>query len=365
MTTTERFLGVMSGTSADGVDVVLAEIEAGAFRVIQSHYAQFPHRLRQRVLSLQSPSSDELETAARLGSDLSRAYAEAIRAVLGASGFRRQDIRAIGCHGQTVRHNPQSGYSIQLVNGALLAELSGICVVCDFRNRDIAAGGEGAPLVPAFHKAVFSSPQLNRVIANIGGIANLTSLQHDGYVAGFDTGPGNVLLDGWAEKHLDRRMDEGGYWAQGGRVISSLLDRLMAHPFFARIPPKSTGRETFNLDWLARNLSGTEKPEDVQATLLALSAKTIADAVRDHCQAADEIYVCGGGAHNTALMNALGAELKPIPIHTTETLGIGPDWVEACAFAWLAYRAIHAESGNLPAVTGARGERVLGAIYPA
>ncbi|MEX0959718.1 MAG: anhydro-N-acetylmuramic acid kinase [Burkholderiales bacterium] len=365
MTTTRRFLGIMSGSSADGVDVVLTEVEPGNFRVIQSHYAEFPHRLRQRILSLQTPSTDELETAARLAADLSRGYAEAIRAVLGASGFRRQDIRAIGCHGQTVRHNPQSGYSIQLVNGALLAELSGISVVCDFRNRDIAAGGEGAPLVPAFHRAVFSSSELNRVIANIGGIANLTSLQHDGYVAGFDTGPGNVLLDGWAEKHLGRRMDEGGIWAQSGRVISSLLDRLLAHPYFARIPPKSTGRETFNLDWLARNLSGTERPEDVQATLLTLTSKTIADAVRDHCQAADEIYVCGGGAHNTALMSALIEELEPIPIRSTEVLAIGPDWVEACAFAWLAYKAIHAEFGNLPAVTGARGERILGAIYPA
>lgn len=365
MNSTERYLGIMSGTSADGVDVALSEIGPDGFRMVATHYAEFSHRLRQRVLGLQASRQDELETAAELAGDLSRAYAEAIRVVLGTTGLRRNDVRAIGCHGQTVRHNPQSGYSIQLVNGALLAELSGISVVCDFRNRDIAAGGEGAPLVPAFHKAVFSSTEHNRVIANIGGIANLTSLQRDGYVAGFDTGPGNVLLDGWAEKHFDRRMDENGRWAREGRVITALLDRLAAHSYFAVLPPKSTGRETFNLDWVMRNLSGTERPEDVQATLLELSVRTITEAIREHCQVADEIYVCGGGAHNSALMDALTDALKPIPIRSTEALGIGPDWVEACAFAWLAARAVHGEPGNLPAVTGARGERILGAIYPA
>jgi anhydro-N-acetylmuramic acid kinase len=264
-----------------------------------------------------------------------------------------------------VRHQPRLGYTIQLVNGALLAELSGISVVCDFRSRDIAAGGEGAPLVPAFHQAVFASPQVSRAIVNIGGIANISYLPVNGKVGGFDCGPGNALMDGWITAHRNQPYDAGGAWAASGRVLPALGERLMAHPFFSRQPPKSTGRETFNLEWLRGALSGPERPEDVQATLCELTASAIAQALDAHCEEAAEVYLCGGGARNAVLCERLATLLPQRHIAATDSLGIAAEAVEAAAFAWLAARTLSHEPGNLPRVTGARGPRVLGAIYPA
>jgi anhydro-N-acetylmuramic acid kinase len=359
------YIGIMSGTSADGVDVVLVDLSGSTPCQLGTRYHPFTPELRRRILRLQSPMQGELHESALVSIELARAYAECANALLREVGIGAGEVRAIGCHGQTVRHRPEAGYSVQLVNGALLAELTDICVVCDLRSRDIAAGGQGAPLVPAFHDAVFADPGRHRVIANIGGIANITDLPRAGEVHGFDTGPGNVLLDAWAERHLGTPHDEDGRWAKSGRVVPQLLQALLDHPFFARKPPKSTGREEFNLEWLQSETAGADRPADVQATLVALTAVSIADAVRAHYPGATELYVCGGGAHNSALMAALGRSLGNLPVHPTDQLGIPADWVEASAFAWLARRALLGESGNLPAVTGAKGPRVLGAIYPA
>ncbi len=361
----ELFIGIMSGTSADGVDVVLVDLSGPAPVQLASHYQAFPPELRHRILRLQSSAVDELHQGALVSVELARTYAECANALLADAGVSATKVRAIGCHGQTVRHRPDAGYTLQLGNGALLAELTGICVVCDMRSRDIAAGGQGAPLVPAFHSAVFSDARRHRVIANIGGIANVTDLATAGAVRGFDTGPGNVLLDAWAEQHLGTPHDEGGRWASSGRIVPRLLQTLLDHSFFARSPPKSTGREEFNFDWLQSKVTGSDRPADVQATLVELTAASIAQAVRAYCPGAEEIYVCGGGAHNAALMGALGRNLENLALDTTDRLGISADWVEASAFAWLAQRALSGQPGNLPAVTGARGLRVLGAIYPA
>jgi anhydro-N-acetylmuramic acid kinase len=361
----ELFIGIMSGTSADGVDAALLDLSGPVPQQLASRYQAFPPELRARILRLQSPTDDELHESALLAAELSRAYAQCTNAMLAEAGVTAGDVRAIGCHGQTVRHRPDAGYTLQLVNGALLAELTGISVVCDLRSRDVAAGGQGAPLVPAFHAAVFADAARHRVIANIGGIANVTDLPRDGVVRGFDTGPGNVLLDAWAEQHLGTRHDESGRWAGSGHVIPGLLQSLLDHPFFSRRPPKSTGREEFNLQWLKSRVSGAERPADVQATLIELTAASLAQAVRAFCPGVEEIYVCGGGAHNAALMAALTRNLAHLRVDVTDKLGICADWVEASAFAWLAQRALTAQPGNLPAVTGARGLRVLGAIYPA
>jgi len=355
----------MSGTSLDGVDAVLAEFPpADAPRLLGSHYLPYLPELRARLLALHTPQHDELHLACGLAQELARVYAGAVHALLQKTSVAPGRIAAIGCHGQTIRHRPESGYTVQLVNGALLAELTGIASIIDFRSRDIAAGGQGAPLVPAFHAAMLSSAQEHRVIVNIGGIANLTDLDPSGRVTGFDCGPGNLLMDAWAARHLGRPIDEGGAWAASGKVLPDLSTRLLAHEFFAIPPPKSAGREQFNSEWLQSHLGGSEAPQDVQATLLELTARGIADAARTHCQGFDALYVCGGGAHNAALMQSL-ARLAGKPVHTTARLGIDPDWMEALAFAWLAKQCLEGKPGNLPAVTGASGPRILGAIYPA
>jgi anhydro-N-acetylmuramic acid kinase len=334
MAGTERFIGLMSGTSLDGVDAVLMSVPVKANQMIGEAFIPYDDRLRAQLLAMHHPYSGEVHDAAVLGNQLARLYAQAVDELLRKTKFDPQDIAAIGCHGQTIRHRPDAGYTIQLGNGALLAELSGITVVCDFRSRDIAAGGEGAPLVPAFHAAVFSHPSVHRVIVNIGGIANLSDLPPSANVHGFDTGPGNALMDAWVQRHFGKSFDKDGAWAQSGRPDEKLLDKLLTHEFFSRRPPKSTGRETFHLPWIEQYLSGREKPEDVQATLLVLTATSIARSVRSYCAGTTEVYFCGGG------------------------------WVEACAFAWLAHQALQRQPGNLPAVTGASGLRILGAIYP-
>jgi anhydro-N-acetylmuramic acid kinase len=365
MATPELVIGLMTGTSLDGVDAVLVDMSSGQPELRQTAYQAYPAALRAELLALHVSGNDELHRAALLSRQLAQRYAAAIELLLETAAVPARAIRAVGCHGQTIRHEPQHGYTLQLNNPALLVELCDITVVADFRSRDIAAGGEGAPLVPAFHAARFADPQLHRVILNIGGIANLTNLQPGKPVQGFDCGPGNMLLDAWVQHHRGTAYDANGAWAASGTALPALLDRLLAHPFFDLPPPKSCGREQFNLDWLNGFLSQSESPADVQATLLALTATAIQRAILNDCNGVDEIYVCGGGAHNAALLAALVKLLPHTRIASTNALGLAPDWVEAVAFAWLAWRTLHGLPGNLPEVTGAKGPRVLGAIYPA
>lgn len=355
----------MSGTSLDGIDAVLAAFENNTCKLLHSQFIPFDEALRVELLTLNSPGPNELECAALAANELSRRYASAIQALLVKAEIQATKVKAIGCHGQTVRHRPDLGFTIQLANPALLAELTGIAVVADFRTRDIAAGGQGAPLVPAFHAALFSHPEHHRVIVNIGGISNLTSLPPRGSVLGFDCGPGNLLLDAWTTLHLGKPYDKDGAWAASGHPIPELLRQLLTEPFFAAPPPKSTGRDLFNLPWLKHFLSPDFSPADVQATLLELTVKGITSAILDHCSTAREIYLCGGGAHNGALVRRLKQSLPNASIALTDDLGVNADWVEAFAFAWLARQTLNGNAGNLPEVTGAKGSRILGAIYPA
>lgn len=360
----DLYIGLMSGTSLDGIDAVLVDFCTIPPKLIATHYLPYPLGLSGRLLALQKKDVDELHHAALIGNQLALLYHQAIKSLLEKAGAEAESVHVIGCHGQTIRHNPHDGYTVQLGNPALLAELSGIGVVADFRSRDIAAGGQGAPLVPAFHDAVFRSPDVHRIILNIGGIANITDLQPDSITKGFDTGPGNMLLDAWVYRHTGRAYDESGHWASSGHVIPQLLDTLLAHPYFGLVPPKSCGREQFNLDWLESNLVGGEAAANVQATLLELSTRSIASAIERWCGIPDELAVCGGGAHNAALLKHLSVLLPKTRVQTSDMLGVGADWVEAIAFAWLARQTLLGLPGNLPAVTGARGGRILGAVYP-
>lgn len=364
---TDYYIGLMSGTSLDGVDAVLAAFsDDGACTVQADHAVAYPAEVRAEVLALQPAGHDELARAARLGNRLADLYAEAVAGVLAAAGLGAGAVRAIGCHGQTIRHAPDAGYTLQIGNLARLAELTGIDVAGDFRSRDVAAGGQGAPLVPAFHDAVFGRAGSARVIVNIGGIANLTLLLPSAPVSGFDCGPGNMLMDAWCRLHQGQPYDRDGAWATGGRVLPELLARLAAEPFFAAPPPKSTGRDLFDLGWLQQRLAGlaSAAPADVQATLLELTVVGIAEAIERHAPAAGEIYLCGGGALNRALRARLAERLAPRRIDTTATLGLPVLQVEAAAFAWLARQLVERQPGNLPEATGARGLRVLGALYP-
>ena len=364
MPSSELYVGLMSGTSLDGVDAVLMDFSNHQYQLVSQSFLPYDEALRLQLLGLHETRFDELHEAASLGNKLSQMYASATRAVLRKSGVLAEEVQALGCHGQTIRHRPDAGYTTQLCSGAVLAELTGITVVCDFRSRDIAAGGQGAPLVPAFHKAVFSHPSIHRVIVNLGGIGNLTDLPTSGPVRGFDTGPANMLMDEWVRKSRGASFDKDGAWAASGKVVENLLTALLGHEYFSRKPPKSTGRDLFNLSWLQLYLTGAEDAADVQATLLALSAISIAQDIQSYCEGCEEVYVCGGGARNTALLASLRLALPHMKVSTTNDLGIDPDWVEACAFAWLARQALHLRPGNLPTVTGAIGSRVLGAIHP-
>lgn len=355
----------MSGTSLDGVDAALVDFSQAAPRLAASHFQPYPAALKEALLALHQPSLDELHQSQLIANQLAREYARATQTMLKKAGVAAASVQAIGCHGQTVRHRPEHGYSIQLNNAALLAELTGIHVVSDFRNRDIAAGGQGAPLVPAFHDMVSRHPNINRVILNIGGIANLTDLSPNKSTIGFDSGPGNLLMDAWIARHQDKPYDKDGAWAAGGKIIPSLLQKMLNEPYFVASPPKSTGRDLFNLAWLESQLNGGETPQDVQATLLALTGDSIAASVNRFCARTREIFVCGGGAHNKALISHLQRALPQCRIQKTEVLGIDADWMEAMAFAWLAQQTMHLRPANLPAVTGAKHPCVLGAIYPA
>ncbi len=362
----QRFVGLMSGTSLDGVDAALCEWSRdGRLRLVGTHYQPFPDDLRERLQVLCVPGHDELELAGACGREIAVEYADATAALLNAARVDSDTVRAIGCHGQTVRHRPEAGFSIQVVNPALLAELAGIDVIADFRNRDLAAGGQGAPLVPAFHAAAFGGSGKHRVVVNIGGFANITDLPVAGAVGGFDTGPGNALLDLWVHRHHDLRYDNKGTFAASGTTLPQLLERLFDDPYFSLAPPKSTGREHFNHGWLDRHLRGNESPADIQATLAALTAESIARSIETYCPGAQEILVCGGGAHNDDLMRRLSERIEPVGVETTAVCGIDPDWVEAVAFAWLARQWVLRLPGNIAEATGAEGPRILGACYPA
>lgn len=359
------YAGLMSGTSLDGMDGVLVDFRDGAappLSVLAFEHRPFPPELRAELLALNTSGPDELQRGALAANGVARVAAAVVQALRAQAS--EAVIVAIGSHGQTVRHRPELGFTCQLNNGALLAELTGLDVVCDFRSRDLAAGGQGAPLVPAFHAEVFGHAQEARAVLNLGGIANLTLLG-GAQVLGFDCGPANLLMDGWAAHHLGKAYDEGGRWAASGRVDTDLLARLLAEPFFALPPPKSTGRDLFHAAWLSAALRGHEAAADVQATLAELTARAAAEALRRHAGATRRLLVCGGGAHNTHLMQRLAALLPGVAVEPTEAHGLLATQVEAVAFAWLARAFVERRAGNRAEVTGAAGPRVLGALYPA
>ena len=367
----ELFIGLMSGTSLDGVDGVLIDFATGRLQVLAHQHAPFDTLLRSELLALSQSGPDELHRSALAANALSRLYAQVVQSLLTQGQRQPSQVRAIGAHGQTVRHQPgmhdSIGYSLQIQNPSLLAELSGIAVVADWRSRDVAAGGQGAPLVPAFHQAVFGQAGHDLAVLNVGGIANLSVLSAQGDAMGFDCGPGNVLMDLWCQRHTGQAYDDAGRWAASGQVQADLLARWMQEPFFHRAPPKSTGRDLFHAPWLDKHLAAepTLAPNDVQASLCALTAETIAQAVSKHAPHSSRLMVCGGGAYNQCLMGMLQACLPQLAVVSTDTAGLPPSQVEAAAFAWLARQTCLGLPGNLPKATGAKGARVLGGIYPA
>ncbi|MDD1148799.1 anhydro-N-acetylmuramic acid kinase [Pseudomonas sp. TNT2022 ID357] len=360
------YIGVMSGTSLDGLDIALIE-QSPAIRLIATHYIPMPETLRAELLSLCASGPDEIARSAMAQQHWVKLAAQGIHSLLQQQQLQAQDIRAIGSHGQTVRHEPSRGFTVQIGNPALLTELTGITVISDFRSRDVAAGGQGAPLVPAFHEALFEQRSGKRAVLNVGGFSNLSLIETAKPVAGFDCGPGNVLLDAWIQTQRAETFDRNGQWAASGQLDQALLKTLLSDPFFATQGPKSTGREVFNLQWLNQHLA--QHPaipaENVQATLLELTALTIVDSLQAAQVDTQELLVCGGGAHNGTLMRRLSALLPGTQVNSTAVYGVDPDWVEAMAFAWLAHCCLEGIAANRPSVTGARGPRVLGAIYPA
>ena len=368
------YIGLMSGTSLDGVDGVLVDLTPGAkqaLSVLAHEHRPLAPGLAAELLALNTPGDNELHRAALAGNALTHVYAEVVHALLATAELPADRVLAIGAHGQTVRHRPGefdgTGYTLQLGNPALLAELTRVDVVADLRSRDVAAGGQGAPLVPAFHRAVFGRQGQTVGVLNIGGIANLTALHDDGSTSGFDCGPGNALMDLWCRENTGQAFDAGGAWAASGTVVEPLLTAMLGEPFFHLALPKSTGRDLFHLGWLNRHLQpiGILRPQDVQATLAELTARICALAALQHAGAASELLVCGGGALNHHLMSRLKAQLPTMSVVTTDARGLPATQVEASAFAWLARAFFRRECANLNAVTGAAGPRRLGALYPA
>ncbi|TFY99537.1 anhydro-N-acetylmuramic acid kinase [Ramlibacter rhizophilus] len=365
------YIGLMSGTSLDGVDGVLVDFSGQAPSVLGHAGRDMPPALRAELLALNTSGPDELHRAALAGNALMRLYADVVGELLDRSATPAAAVRALGAHGQTVRHRPQAfdgtGYTLQLCQPALLAELTGIAVVADFRSRDLAAGGQGAPLAPFFHRAWLGQDGVPRGILNIGGISNLTVLRPDAPPLGFDCGPGNALMDAWCQQHRGQPFDDQGRWAASGQVRPELLARWLAEPYFALPPPKSTGRDLFHAGWLQAHLdaSGPLPAADVQATLAELTASACARDVQAHAPKLRELVVCGGGALNRHLMARLAALLPRVAVVSSDARGLPPLQVEATAFAWLARQAIQGEKLPLESITGARGARVLGAIYPA
>ena len=389
MASSSLYIGLMSGTSMDGVDGVLADFAGGRIQTVKAAFVPFSDELRAGLMALQAPGHDEITREAAAANALAERYAACVAELAPPGGGA---VAAIAVHGQTIRHRPELGFTRQTNNPALLAEMSGIDVIADFRSRDVAAGGQGAPLVPAFHSACFGAPGQTRVVVNIGGISNISVLHADGRVRGFDTGPGNVLMDGWIRRHQGHEYDADGAWGASGTVLPALLERLLAEPYFALPPPKSTGRDLFHLAWLDACLADVGRaapghvapaaPVDVQATLTRFTAVTIARAIaqessycptqrplqeRPEAEAEVEaVFVCGGGAYNACLLRELTQALVGnTRVASTAELGVAPNQVEALAFAWLGYRFQKREAGNMPAVTGAKGPRILGALYPA
>jgi anhydro-N-acetylmuramic acid kinase len=356
----------MSGSSLDGLDFALVEQDDRP-RLLGTYYIPMPDDLRAELLGLCASGPDELARAGIAEQKWVRLAAQGVHALLDQQNVLAGEIRAIGSHGQTIRHEPARGFTVQIGNPALLAELTGITVVSDFRKRDIAAGGQGAPLVPAFHEALFDDNKDYRAVLNVGGFSNLSLIEIDKPVSGFDSGPGNVLLDAWIQAQRGLSYDKDGAWGESGTVNADLLKSMLSDQFFQTKGPKSTGREVFNLGWVHHHMFQlpTLKPEDVQATLLEVTALSITESLQSAQAQTKELLVCGGGAHNKALMKRLAALLPDTKVSSTAEFGVDPDWVEAMAFAWLAHCALESVPANRPSVTGAAGLRVLGAIYPA
>lgn len=364
-------IGLMSGTSLDGVDAVAADF-SGPVPVIRGRsHEPFAPELKAELLALCRPGENELERAGEAAQALARAYARAVDSLIASARIPRAAVRAVGAHGQTVRHVPSKHFSIQLNSPSLLAELTGFDVIADFRSADLAAGGEGAPLVPAFHQKVFQSESARRAIVNIGGIANITFLppaRSGEKVYGFDCGPGNMLMDAWAQARIGRPYDEDGAWAASGTRQNDLLDLMLAEPYFRLAPPKSTGRELFSFEWLKERIEAcarSMRARDIEATLLTLTARGIADAIAAWGPATSEVYLCGGGALNPVLAKEIAGLMPTRRVQSTDALGIRPMDVEGLAFAWLAHAWLEREPANCPEVTGAAGPRRLGALYPA
>jgi anhydro-N-acetylmuramic acid kinase len=366
---TERYIGLMSGTSLDGIDAVLVEFRKRRCTLLQAKTDSYPEPLRAQLIALiDAPDRIKLDDLGTMHAQLALAYAEAVRQLIASAGIGPQDIKAVGCHGQTVRHAPdaQPPFSLQLGDASRLANETGIATVADFRSADIALGGQGAPLVPAFHDWMFADADEARAVVNIGGIANITLLQPGLSPTGYDVGPGNTLIDGWAVRHLGRTYDDQGSWAASGQVHRELLKLLQSDPYFTRPAPKSTGREMFNLDWLDASIARLDQApaaEDVQTTLVELSVGQIAHAVHAATPAAGTVAVCGGGAFNDYLMSRLQQALPDCDVKSTAAWGLAPEWVEAVAFAWLARQRLAGKPAGLPSVTGATRAALLGAIY--
>jgi len=367
----EYYLGLMSGTSIDAIDVVIANITEHEINVVAAHTHSIPLKTKQAIFDLCQPGENEIDRMGELDHQLGKLFAEAANRLIEHSNIQPEDIRAIGSHGQTIRHRPDisTPFTLQIGNPALICQLCNITTVADFRRADMAAGGQGAPLVPAFHDALFSHNTKNRVILNIGGMANISILASDSNISisGFDTGPGNVLLNAWISHHKQQAYDENGAWSASSTIDETLLNTLLAHPYFKKQPPKSTGRETFDLSWINNVIEQTEKtikPSIVQSTLCELTARSISDAIKVHAPQTSEILICGGGSHNRDLISRI-ERLSQIEVRPTDDYGISVDYVEAAAFAWFARQTLHMETANLPSVTGAKRPVILGAIYPA
>ena len=366
------YIGVMSGTSLDGVDVAITSYsEDDHFQLIAAETFSFPEKLHSTLQAFITKQVCDFQDLGEADIALGQLIGQSIKQLLASQNISAGDISAIGSHGQTLFHSPsgQFPFSTQIGNANVIAEITGITTIADFRQRDIAAGGQGAPLVPAFHQALFSSNSEDRVIVNIGGISNITVLPASSdKVIGFDTGTGNCLLDYWVQYHLNESYDKSGQWARSGQCNSNFLNLLLDEAFFKQQAPKSTGRELFNQHWLAEKIALFEQKleaVDIQATLLELTVQTIANDINNYASKNSSVFICGGGAHNDYLLERLQVLLNNKNVSSTEYLNLHPDWVEACAFAWLAYRTMNNQAGNLPSVTGAKHPVVLGAIYPA
>ena len=363
----DLYIGLMSGTSLDGADGVLVDFSGAKVQVLANATETFSDDFRAELLALNLPSGNELHRSALAANQLTEAYAKVVKSLLHDARLAARDIQAIGAHGQTVRHQPALGYTMQLNNPALLAERTGIDVVADFRSRDVAAGGQGAPLVPAFHQSVFGKPDVTTLVLNIGGISNLSVLPVAGEVLGFDCGPGNALMDAWCLQHTGQRFDAGGEWAASGQMIPALLASLLDEKYFALPPPKSTGRDLFSMHWLAGKLQpfAGQRTVDIQNTLTEFTANCCVMGANSYVIHSKELIVCGGGAFNNYLMQRLQTGLPSLKVVSSSARGLPPLQVEAAAFAWLARQTTLRLPGNLPGVTGANGRRVLGAVYPA